>query len=596
VFVVTGAAGSIVSAITADLAGAYPGTFHLLDLAPLPDRSDPDLHRYATDRDGFKAELAGRLSQRGERPTPVLIERELARFERAQAALSAVTAIEAAGGSAHYHRVDLTDATAVEKVLAEIRDVSGRVDALVHAAGVEVSHALPDKTPEEFGLVLSVKADGLFNLLHAARGLPLGAVVAFSSVAGRFGNAGQTDYSAANDLQCKVLSGLRRDRPDTRVLALDWTAWAGIGMATRGSIPKIMEMAGVDLLPPETGVPWLRRELAAGVPAPEVVVAGALGAMAAPFHETGGLDQTAVPARGAVLAGAAVSLDVRGGLAVRATLDPATRPFLDHHRIDGTPVLPGVMGIEAFTEAATLLAPDRRVARVEAVDFRSPVKFHRDEPRTLTVTALLRPDGPDLVAECALRASRKLPGRDEPRETVHFTGRVRLTADGQVPPEDGAAPVAGDTGPGVPPEQVYRLYFHGPAYRVVAGAWPDRGGAAGGVRARLADDLPAQADAPTLVGPRLIELCFQAAGLYEAGHAGRLALPLHVDAVRLGADVAERAGLVATARPDGRGGFDCVVSDRDGGVALRLDGYRTVPLPDPPPDEVLAPIQAALRG
>ena len=38
----------------------------------------------------------------------------------------------------------------------------------------------------------------------------------------------------------------------------------GIGMATRGSIPKIMEMAGVQVLPPEAGVAWIRRELASG--------------------------------------------------------------------------------------------------------------------------------------------------------------------------------------------------------------------------------------------------------------------------------------------------------------------------------------------
>ena len=43
VFVVTGAAGSIVSAITADLAAASGGTFHLLDLTPEPDPADPDL-------------------------------------------------------------------------------------------------------------------------------------------------------------------------------------------------------------------------------------------------------------------------------------------------------------------------------------------------------------------------------------------------------------------------------------------------------------------------------------------------------------------------------------------------------------------------
>ena len=94
-FVVTGAAGSIVSAITADLAAASGGTFHLLDLVPAPDRDDPDLERFATDRDGLKHELAERLKQAGERPTPKLVERELARIERARAALDAIQAIEA---------------------------------------------------------------------------------------------------------------------------------------------------------------------------------------------------------------------------------------------------------------------------------------------------------------------------------------------------------------------------------------------------------------------------------------------------------------------------------------------------------------------
>src|SRR4029079_17209327 len=88
VFVVTGAAGSIVSAITADLAKATGGTFHLLDLTPVPDSDDPDLRRYLEDRDGLKADLAQRMRDRGDRPTPVTIDKELTRFERLAAALA----------------------------------------------------------------------------------------------------------------------------------------------------------------------------------------------------------------------------------------------------------------------------------------------------------------------------------------------------------------------------------------------------------------------------------------------------------------------------------------------------------------------------
>ena len=80
--------------------------------------------------------------------------------------------------------------------------------------------------------MFDVKSDGWFNLLHAIGDMPLSATVAFSSIAGRFGNGGQTDYSAANDLLCKIASNFRTTRPDTRAIVIDWTAWGGIGMAT----------------------------------------------------------------------------------------------------------------------------------------------------------------------------------------------------------------------------------------------------------------------------------------------------------------------------------------------------------------------------
>ncbi len=261
VVVVTGAAGSIVAAITADLARASGATFHLLDLTPEPDPADPDLRQYVEDRDTFKVVIADRMKEGGQRPTPVAIDKELVRFERLAAALAAIDAVRDAGGVAHYHAVDLTDDNAVARVLARIRETEDRIDVLLHAAGLEVSRGLPDKEGAEFDLVHDVKADGWFNVLSAADDLPIGATVVFSSVAGRFGNAGQSDYSAANDLLCKVTSSFRRTRPGTRPIALDWSAWGGIGMATRGSTPKIMEMAGVEMLPPEAGVAWIRREL-----------------------------------------------------------------------------------------------------------------------------------------------------------------------------------------------------------------------------------------------------------------------------------------------------------------------------------------------
>ena len=72
---------------------------------------------------------------------------------------------------------DVTDAAAVAAVIDEILATSGRVDVILHAAGIERSRTIDKKPVEEFDLIFAVKADGLFNLLRATADLDVGAVV-----------------------------------------------------------------------------------------------------------------------------------------------------------------------------------------------------------------------------------------------------------------------------------------------------------------------------------------------------------------------------------------------------------------------------------
>src|SRR5262249_40376480 len=174
--------------------------------------------------------------------------------------------------------------------------------------------------------------------------------------------------------------------------------------------------------------------LPAGPFSGEVVVGGQLGMLTAERDATGGLDPQAIDTSSAgPMIGAITGMGPYSGLRAETTLDPAAQPFLHDHRIDGTPVLPGVMGIEAFAALASLAVPGMRVAGVEQVDFIAPLKFYRDEPRTITVTATFRPDGAELIADCTLSASRMLAGEQAPRVTSHFTGRVRLTGTAAAP-------------------------------------------------------------------------------------------------------------------------------------------------------------------
>ncbi|MGB9254553.1 MAG: SDR family NAD(P)-dependent oxidoreductase, partial [Candidatus Korobacteraceae bacterium] len=599
-FVITGAAGSIVSAITADLAAASGGTFYLLDLVPEPDANNPDIARFISDKDNLKRDLFARIQVRGERATPALVEKELAALERAHAALSAIDAVKAAGGTPHYFSVNLADADGIAKVIAEVKKNSGRIDVLLHAAGLERSHFLPDKDQREFDLVFNVKSDGWFNLLHAIGDMPLSATVAFSSVAGRFGNAGQTDYSAANDLLCKYTSSFRSTRPQTRGIVIDWTAWGGIGMATRGSIPKMMELAGIDMLPPEAGIPLIRRELTTGGTRGEIVIGARLGVLLDEWDATGGLDTAALLKSRKQLGqgpmvGIITGMGIYSGLTMETTLDPKVQPFLYDHQIDGIPVLPGVMGIEAFAEAALCMHPGWHIEAIEEVNFLAPFKFYKDEPRAVIIQATLHPQGDKLVADCRLIGRRTLPNHPQPQETLHFTARVRVSKQpthavkGATPPLTAEAIVAA--------AQIYRLYFHGPAYQVVDHAWWDGERMIG----ELAANLPVNhqpSDRPTLMSPRLIELCFQTAGLWEIGAQKRMGLPLHVEQVSwLRAPKSAEGHLYALVTPHPeQGSFDAEVVDSSGNRYLILNGYRTVATGNGLDAESLQAMQAVIAA
>jgi hypothetical protein len=128
---------------------------------------------------------------------------------------------------------------------------------------------------------------------------------------------------------------------------------------------------------------------------------------------------------------------------------------------------------------------------------------------------------------------------------------------------------------------IYRIYFHGPAYQVLERAWWDGNRMIG----MLAKNLPANhhpAELPTVMSPRLIELCFQTAGLWEIGKEGSMGLPRLVNCVTApcGATLPDTR-LYAVITPDPvSGSFDAEVVDASGKRYVQLSGYRTVATPN----------------
>ena len=153
---------------------------------------------------------------------------------------------------------------------------------------------------------------------------------------------------------------------------------------------------------------------------------------------------------------------------------PRRQPFLDDHRIDGTPVLPGVMGMEAFAEAARALLPGWQVVALEDVDsWRRSSSTATSRARSSS-RALVR-DGGDgtLVADCRLigRRDAARPGRAGDACTSPAACGWRASAAGAAR----RRPTAGGRWrAGVGHDAVYRVYFHGPAYQVLDRAWREQ--------------------------------------------------------------------------------------------------------------------------
>jgi 3-oxoacyl-[acyl-carrier protein] reductase len=119
-----------------------------------------------------------------------------------EAATRAADELNAIGpGSAFGMRCDVTSEQDVAGVAAACSERSGAVDFWVNNAGVTRDKTLRNMTLQDFRTVLDVHVVGAWLGIRAAaevmREQKRGTIVNISSISGKVGNAGQTNYSAA---------------------------------------------------------------------------------------------------------------------------------------------------------------------------------------------------------------------------------------------------------------------------------------------------------------------------------------------------------------------------------------------------------------
>jgi 3-hydroxyacyl-CoA dehydrogenase len=183
-----------------------------------------------------------------------------------------LAAYREAGVEATYHVCPADDGAAVTRVLAAARAAGGPIHGLLHGAGFERTGRFERTSRDEFLRTLAGKVDGLVTLLDALADDPLEAVVAFGSLSGRCGGVGQTAYALANDLLAKLVTRYRQDPRGTAAATIHWPGWDDVGMAARPASRRALEAGRQRFLSVEEGCRHAIDEIAAGLPAAEVVI------------------------------------------------------------------------------------------------------------------------------------------------------------------------------------------------------------------------------------------------------------------------------------------------------------------------------------
>ncbi len=183
-------------------------------------------------------------------------------------------ALEAAGAEVLVARADVADRAALAAVLDQARERFGRLDGIVHAAGL-VGATIPVRDTSALAVEqqLGPKARGALALDALLADLPPAErpdfVVLVSSLAAVLGGLGMAAYAAANRI-LDALAEARQPHPDktggapagaTSWLAVDWDAWrfGHPGFAALGGIGAIGATLARLAITPEEGREALAR-------------------------------------------------------------------------------------------------------------------------------------------------------------------------------------------------------------------------------------------------------------------------------------------------------------------------------------------------
>jgi NAD(P)-dependent dehydrogenase (short-subunit alcohol dehydrogenase family) len=270
---ITGGARGITAEVARLLAERYHPTLVLVGTTPLPDTDEPAETSGIGDKARLKTVLMERLRAAGASVRPADIETSVQRVLKEREIRNTLGALKRAGASVEYHAMDVRDESAFGGIIDQIYSRHGRLDVVIHGAGIIEDKLIRDKTPESFDRVIHTKADSSYILENKLRPDGLRCLLLMSSIAAVFGNRGQADYGAANGIMNGMALRLASAWPGA-VVSVNWGPWDQANMVPE-HVRKQFASLGVQIIPLQAGAEAALREIEASAhPDPVVILGG----------------------------------------------------------------------------------------------------------------------------------------------------------------------------------------------------------------------------------------------------------------------------------------------------------------------------------
>ena len=603
----TGSGRGIGAMLSQKIAAQYKSKIIVLDIIEIQEKTPLWASMNETELAALKKQLWEELkADTTHKATPVMLERAFGRVKDSITLYNNLQKLRDLGSEVEYYHCDVLNSSMVKEVCTKIKAKNGRVDGLIHFAGLERSKLIYDKDPAEYYRIFDVKATSFASFLANNIVRDDGFFAFASSIAGKYGNLGQSDYASANDYLAKSAFSLTNQ--GYRAIAIAMSAYKNVGMGVRAGVETFLKSNGVDFVDPEDGMQIFLDEIVYG-DVPEIVLTGSLGrldwdhqlrfemdeivpegAHAAP---QGGNDRGQGGAAPAAPASAAAQPDPAqathflgkvGTLAKNQALHAEKEfnlqsdPYLADHAIEGTPYVPGVMGIETFVETATALGGTVPQG-LKDVHFYLPIKLLRNRPQAVRVIG--KEENGDISMEIEsdfINSKGVKMGNTRRHFTAHALQRGFVSTWNEVKDQ---IHLDVNAAPQITKEEIYKKYFHGPSFQVLGGILKADKDSSLAVYNTTPRPQWTDGAKTLLANPMLIEAAFQCCGFRDMAIDNKMTLPDGIKELAVFKREVPPQKLYLYGRfkgltADGKTLHDAYVFDEQGQVWVEIHGYQAI--------------------